>query len=340
MDGLRGFLEGPIAMRLASLKTGGRDGTLIVVNRDLTRAMKVPEVAKTLQSALEDWPAVAPRLAAVAEALNRHQANSFPPNAIDLAAPLPRAYQWLDGSAYLSHVERVRKARGAYMPENYLVDPLLYQGSSSAFLGPRDPIVIPDEAWGLDFEAEIAVVTDDVPMGVTAGEAGSHIKLLMLVNDISYRNLIPQELAKGFGFLQGKPGPAFSPLAVTPDEFGPAWDGGKLHLALVTHRNEELFGQPDAGVNIQFDFPALIAHAAKTRRLPAGTIIGSGTVSNADVTRGYSCIVEKRVMEQVETGQAKTPYLRPGDRVRIAMFDNEGRSLFGTIDQEVSPWRR
>ena len=328
-------------MKFATLKSGGRDGTLILVNKELSMAVPAGETGvRTLQSALENWPHIAPKLETLSEDLGRNNLEAFPFNPSVVAAPLPRAYQWLDGSAYLSHVERVRKARGAPMPENYLTDTLMYQGNSAEFLGPRDPILIADVSWGADFEAEIAVVTDDVPRGVTVGEAGSHIKLLMLVNDISYRDLIPQELAKGFGFLHGKPGCAFSPVAITPDELGEAWEGGKVHLPLVTHLNGEIFGQPNAGKDMHFDFPALIAHAAKTRRLPAGTIIGSGTVSNADASQGYSCIVEKRVMEQMASGRASTHYLRSGDRVWIEMYDRKGRSLFGAIDQEVRLWQR
>jgi fumarylacetoacetate (FAA) hydrolase len=252
-----------------------------------------------------------------------------------LAAPFPRAYQWLDGSAYLTHVERVRKARGAELPEALRASPLMYQGGSDGFLGPRDDILVTDIDCGVDFEAEVAVVTDDVPMGTAPGEAAAHIKLLLLVNDVSLRHLIPAELAKGFGFVHGKPASAFSPVAVTPDETGDAWDGAKLHGPLLTHFNGESFGEPDAGDDMQFDFPTLIAHACKTRRLGAGTIIGSGTVSNADLSRGFSCLVERRVVEQVDMGESKTPFMREGDRIRIEMRDANGESIFGAIDQEV-----
>lgn len=323
-------------MKLASLKSGSRDGTLVIVDRELKTAFPALESGfSTLQSVLENWEDAAPALETTYRALNQRELDALPLRPTEMASPLPRSYQWLDGSAYLSHVERVRKARGAPMPPSLYTDPLMYQGGSAAFLGPRDPIRLADESWGLDFEAEVAAITDDVPMGTTSEEAAPHIKLLMLVNDISLRNLIPQELAKGFGFLHGKPGPAFSPVAVTPNELGNAWDGGKIHLPLLTHRSGILVGNPDTGQGMQFDFPALIAHAAKTRPLPAGTIIGSGTVSNADTGRGYSCIVEKRVLEQIESGEARTPYLRHGETVRIEMLDRNGRSVFGAIEQDV-----
>lgn len=322
-------------MKLASLKEGGRDGTLIVVDRDLKIAVEVPEISSTLQHAIEHWDAVAPPLHAVYAALNAGSINAFPLNMEFLASPLPRAFQWLDGSAYLPHVERVRKARGAEMPESFLTDPLMYQGGSDAFLGPYDPIPLQNEDWGIDFEAEVAIITDDVPMGINKNAATSHIKLLLLVNDISLRHLIPQELSKGFGFLHGKPASAFSPVAITPDELGPAWDGGKVHLPLITYFNNELFGNPDAGKDMQFDFPQLISHAAKTRRLGAGTIMGSGTVSNLDTRRGCSCLAEKRLLEIIANGQASTPFMRAGDTVRIEMRDATGASLFGSIEQKV-----
>lgn len=324
-------------MKLASLKSGGRDGTLIVVDRTLERAIEVPDCAPTLQRALDNWAAIAPKLEAVYQNLNRGKLEGFPLDISFLASPLPRAYQWLDGSAYLSHVERTRKARGAEMPPSFLIDPLMYQGGSDGFLGPREPICVADEGWGIDFEAEVAVVTDDVPMGIAPAQADSHVKLLMLVNDVSLRNLIPQELAKGFGFLHGKPASAFSPVAVTPDELGSAWDGGKVNRPLLTYWNDKLFGHPEAGVDMQFDFSALISHAAKTRSLSTGTIIGSGTVSNRDTGRGCSCIVEKRVLEIIETGAPATPFMAYGDRVRIEMLDEQGLSIFGAIEQEVRP---
>lgn len=321
-------------MKLASLKAESRDGTLVVVSRDLTRAA-VAEIAPSLQAALDRWAEIALELEAIYQNLNHRARSGFPLDVSALAAPLPRAYQWLDGSAYLSHVERVRQARGAGMPANAFTDPLMYQGNSAGFIGPRDPIEVADEAWGVDFEAEIAVITGDVPRGVSPAEARAHIVLLMLVNDISLRGLIPAELAKGFGFLHSKPGPAFSPVAVTPDELGDAWDGAKVHLPLQTLWNERPFGQPHAGAGMQFDFPALISHAAKTRPLPTGTVLGSGTVSNADPALGFSCIVEQRALETVNRGRIETPFMRCGDRLRIEMLDRDGRSIFGAIAQEV-----
>ncbi len=323
-------------MKLASLKAGGRDGTLVVVSKDLARAVAVPEIAPTLQAALDDWSALAPRLADVSGRLDDDaMADSVPFRSADAAAPLPRAYQWADGSAYVNHVELMRKARGAELPQSLWSDPLMYQGGSDAFLGPCDPIPAVDEDWGLDFEAEVAVITDDVPMGVDVATAAGHIRLVMLVNDVSLRGLIPGELAKGFGFFQSKPASAFSPVAVTPDELGAAWDGGKVNLPLRTYLSGELFGEPEAGTDMTFDFPTLIAHAARTRRLGAGTIIGSGTVSNLDRTRGSSCIAERRMLEVLNAGEALTPFMRAGDRVHIEMLDGEGHSVFGAIDQEV-----
>ena len=322
-------------MKLASLKTGGRDGTLVVVDRAIKRAAAVPAIAPTLQSAIERWDIVAPTLAQTYEALNRDAVQSFALDTSALAAPLPRAYQWLDASAYLTHVERVRKARGSTLPDALRTDPLMYQGVSDGFLGPCDDILVTDIDSGVDFEAEVAVVTDDVPMGTDVSAAATHIKLLLLVNDVSLRRLIPAELAKGFGFVQGKPACTLSPVAVTPDETGAAWDGTKLHAPLRTHVNGALFGDPDAGDDMQFDFPTLIAHACKTRRLGAGTIVGSGTVSNVDLSRGFSCLIERRVVEQIETGESQTPFLCHGDQVRIEMHDADGTSIFGAIDQKV-----
>lgn len=324
-------------MKLASLKAG-RDGSLVVVDRSLSRAARVPEIAPTLQAALDDWERVAPRLNEVSNSLDRGDAkNSFALNVDALAAPLPRAYQWLDGSAYLSHVELARKARGAEMPPELYSDPLMYQGVSDGFLGARDPILVADEAWGADFEAEIAVITGDVPMGISREHAARYIRLFMLVNDVSLRALIPAELAKGFGFLHGKPASACSPVAVTAGELGTAWDGAKLHLPLESRLNGKVFGRPNAGVDMQFDFPALITHAAKTRSLSAGTIIGSGTVSNHDRSVGASCLVEKRMIETLEHGKAQTPFLRFGDSVRIEMRDASDVSIFGAIEQRVEP---
>ncbi|HWP94550.1 MAG TPA: fumarylacetoacetate hydrolase family protein [Gammaproteobacteria bacterium] len=326
-------------MKLASLKHG-RDGRLIVVSRDLEHAVAARDIAPTLQYALDNWETVAPRLAELAAALEAGRvagAFRFEPDAV--AAPLPRAYQFVDGSAYLPHVERVRRARGAEMPPSFRVDPLMYQAASDGFLAPTEPIRMADEAWGIDFESEVAVITGDVPMGVTPQEAGRYIRLLVLVNDVSLRNLIPDELAKGFGFLQSKPRSALSPVAVTPDELGPAWRDGKVDLPLVTYLNGERFGFPECAVDMQFDFPRLIAHAAKTRPLVAGTLVGSGTVANEDESRGSSCIAERRMLEIIKTGKATTPFMKFGDRVRIEMLDPEGRSIFGAIDQLVERYQ-
>ncbi len=323
-------------MKLASLKAGGRDGTLVVVSSDLSWAAEVPGIARTLQAALDDWADRAAELRSVHRLLDMGELGAaFGLDPAALAAPLPRAYQWADASAYLSHIELVRKARGAAMPENFRTDPLLYQGGSDDFLGPRDSIPLPDEAWGLDFEAEVAVVTDDVPIGTPATEAGRHVKLVMLANDVSLRQLIPAELAKGFGFYQSKPASAFSPIAVTPDALGGAWDGVRLHGPLLSHLNGKPFGHPDAGTDMAFDFPTLIAYAARTRRLGAGTILGSGTVSNRDRGAGCSCIAERRALEHLQHGEPRTPFMRPGDRIRIEMLDRAGRSIFGAIEQTV-----
>ncbi|TIH08277.1 fumarylacetoacetate hydrolase family protein [Pseudomonas leptonychotis] len=325
-------------MKLASLKHG-RDGALVVVSRDLSRAVKVPGVAATLQAALDNWAQAKPKLEAVYQRLNDGlEEGAFAFDQTACHSPLPRAYHWADGSAYVNHVELVRKARGAEIPESFWHDPLMYQGGSESFIPPHSPIQMADEAWGIDLEAEIAVITDDVPMGATASEAAGHIQLLMLVNDVSLRNLIPGELAKGFGFYQSKPSSSFSPVAITPDELGDTWRDGKVHRPLVSHINDALFGQPDAGVDMTFNFPTLVAHAAKTRPLGSGTIIGSGTVSNYDRSAGSSCLAEKRMLEIIESGEAKTPFLKFGDRVRIEMFDAAGHSLFGKIDQLVEPY--
>ncbi len=334
-------------MKLASLMHG-RDGRLVVVSRDLTRATDAFPVVPTMQAALDDWERCAPRLADLSEGLEHGSVPSFRFHEHDCASPLPRAYQWLDGSAYVNHVELVRKARGAQMPESFWTDPLMYQGGSDASLGPRQPVHARSEEHGVDFEAEIAVVTGDVPMGVSAAEGLGHIRLVMLVNDVSLRNLIASELAKGFGFVQSKPASAFSPVAVTPDELGEAWRGGKLHLPLLSFLNGKPFGRPDAGVDMTFDFGALIAHAARTRALSAGTIIGSGTVSNRDPDGspgrplaegglGYACIAEQRMVETIRTGAPATPFLRFGDSVRIEMKDATGHSIFGAIEQDILP---
>lgn len=323
-------------MKLATLKNHKRDGQLVVVSRDLTKAVVVSDISETLQSALENWADCKPKLETIYNKLNAGElTNTLDFQKQNIASPLPRAYQWADGSAYVNHVELVRKARGAEMPENFWHDPLMYQGGSDTFLGPRDGIPLPDVNWGLDFESEIAVITSDVPLGTSKENAEKFICLLMLVNDVSLRNLIPDELAKSFGFFHSKPSSAFSPVAVTPDEVHEDWDGKKIHLPLITYFNEELFGQPDAGVDMTFDFPTLIAHAAKTRHLSAGTIIGSGTVSNYDRSKGSSCIAEKRMLEIIATGKANTPFMKNGDRVRIEMLNKKGISIFGAIEQEV-----
>ena len=334
-------------MKLATLKTGGRDGTLVVVSRDLVTCQAVPKIARTLQQALDDWDHVAPRLAQVYDQLNDGKATaaeSFIEE--ECASPLPRAYQWADGSAYINHVELVRKARGAQVPPSFYTDPLMYQGGSDSFVGPCDPIAVLSEEWGVDLEAEVAVVTGDVPMGATVEQAAQAIRLVMLVNDVSLRNLIPKELEKGFGFFQSKPASAFSPVAVTPDELGDAWRDSKLHLPLLVTLNDQPLGRPEAGDDMTFSFAQLIAHAAKTRELCAGSIIGSGTVSNkqgslhgssiANGGVGYCCLAEVRMYETIEQGAPATPFLRFGDTVRIEMLDADGASLFGAIDQEVA----
>ncbi|MGE0152548.1 MAG: fumarylacetoacetate hydrolase family protein [Reyranellaceae bacterium] len=323
-------------MKLASLKAGGRDGTLAVVSRDLRRAVAVPHIARTLQSAIELWDALAPELQAVSDRLNAGPLNDeFAFDPAKAASPLPRAYQWVDGSAYVVHVELVRKARGAELPANFWTDPLMYQGASDSFVGPTDDIEAVSEDWGIDFEAEVCVVVDDVKMGITPQQAGKHIKLVMLANDVSARLLIPNELNKGFGFLHGKPATAFSPVAVTPDEFGAAWDGARVKLPLVSTYNGAPFGRPEAGVDMTFDFPTLIAHAATTRHLEAGTIVGSGTVANKDRGVGSSCLAERRMIETIEQGKPATPFMKFGDRIRIEMLDRDGLSILGAIDQKV-----
>jgi fumarylacetoacetate (FAA) hydrolase len=329
-------------MKLGSLKEGGRDGTLVVVSRDLTRAVRATGIAPTLQRALEDWSNAAPRLNGVYEALEQgsvQTVNGEPVFAVDFsafAAPLPRAYEFVDGSAYLPHVARVRKARGAEVPESFYTDPLMYQGVSAGFYGPRDPVLVADEAYGIDLEAEVLVVTDDVPQGASAAQAAGHIQLVGLINDVSLRHLIPGELAKGFGFLQSKPRSALSPVFVTPDELGEAWQGNKVHLPLLTHINGAWFGAPEAGVDMQFDFAQLIAHAAKTRPLSAGTLVGSGTVANEDTSLGASCFAELRTVETLRDGKPSTPFMVFGDTVRIEMLDGAGASVFGAIEQRIA----
>jgi len=322
-------------MKLASLKRGGRDGRLVIVSRDLTRCQLVPGIAPTMQAALDDWAQVAPRLAERAAALELTAADVMPFDPVQCAAPLPRAYHWVDGSAYVNHVELVRKARGADMPASFWTDPLVYQGGSDDLLGARDDVPFGDTAWGIDLEAEVAVITDDVPMATSTADAAGHIKLVTLVNDWSLRGLIPGELSKGFGFYQSKPATAFSPVAVTPDELGTAWRDSKVHLPLVSRINDQEFGRPDAGTDMTFSFAQLIAHVTKTRRLGAGAIVGSGTVSNYDRSRGSSCLAEKRTLEQLEHGAPRTPFLQFGDRVSIEMLDADGRSIFGALDNQV-----
>jgi fumarylacetoacetate (FAA) hydrolase len=332
-------------MKLASLRNGSRDGRLAIVSRDLTRFTDASFLAPTLQAALDDWQRISSHLSALAESLEHGSVPSERFHEHDALSPLPRAYQWADGSAYVNHVELVRKARGAEMPESFWTDPLMYQGGSDSFIAPRDPIVMPDEAWGIDMEGEVAVITGDVAAGAGVQAARDAIRLVMLVNDVSLRNLIPAELAKGFGFFQSKPSSAFSPVAVTPDELDGAWDGGKLHLPLMVDLNGKAFGRVNAGLDMTFDFPTLIAHAAKTRPLAAGTIIGSGTVSNkldggpgksvADGGAGYACLAELRTVETLAGGKPVTPFLKFGDTVRIEMKDRKGHSIFGAIEQTV-----
>jgi len=332
-------------MKLASLK-GGRDGRLVVVSRDLTRYVSADSVAATLQAALDDWANARPALEAIAKELEAGGGESFDQAAC--ASPLPRAYQWADGSAYVNHVELVRKARGAEMPASFWTDPLMYQGGSDSFLGPREDVPMANEAWGIDFEAEVTVVTDDVPMGVSAADAVKHIQLIMLVNDVSLRNLIPGELGKGFGFFQSKPSSAFSPIAITPDELGASWSDAKVHLPLLSTLNDKAIGKPEAGLDMTFDFGQLVAHAAKSRPLSAGCIIGSGTVSNklddgpgkhiVDGGVGYSCIAEIRTIETINDGKPSTSFMQFGDRIRIEMNDPDGDSIFGAIDQVVTKY--
>lgn len=323
-------------MKLASIKNGNRDGALVVVDRALERAVKVSQIAATLQQALERWSDVVPRLAAVAEVLEAGRCDdAFAFDPAQAASPLPRAYQFLDGSVYLHHMEKARKARGAAMPPNYRTEPVMYQGLSDAFLGPRDPMPLPDEDLDIDYEAEIAIVTNDVPMGTTATQASRHIKLVMLLNDYTLRALTRTELPKGFGFLQAKPTSAFSPVAVTPDELGDAFDGERVSLRVLSSVNGHPMGRPDAGRDMFFTYPQLIAHAARTRTLAAGTIIGAGSISNQDESAGFGCIAEARIHEETVHGHARTPWLRFGDSVRIEALDGEGASIFGAIDQRI-----
>ena len=323
-------------MKLASLKIGGRDGSLVVVSRDLQHYVPAGDISPTLQAALDNWQLTAPRLNARYDELNRKVCRNIAAlNVAELAAPLPRAYEFVDGSAYLPHVERVRKARGAEVPESFYVDPLMYQATSAGFLGPRDPVPVVSEDYGIDFESEIIVVTDDVPMAITAEQAESHIQLVGLINDVSLRNLIPAELAKGFGFLQSKPRSALSPVLVTPDELGGHWQDSTLSLPLHSTLNGKFFGNPEAGTDMQFNFAQLVAHAAKTRPLAAGTIVGSGTIANEDTQKGASCLAEIRMLEIIADGKPSTPFMKFGDTIRIEMFDGAGQSIFGAIEQKI-----
>lgn len=332
-------------MKLATYKNNTRDGKLMLVSRDLTKAIEVADVASTMQQALDNWQTIQPVLLTRYEALNEGSLGAEDFDEALCESPLPRAFQWADGSAYVNHVELVRKARGAEIPASFWTDPLMYQGGSDDFIGPRDDVLLPSDEWGIDFEGEVAIITDDVPMGVSAANAGQHIKLLMLVNDVSLRGLIPGELAKGFGFFQSKPSSVFSPVAVTPDELDNAWSENKVHLPLVSYYNRVLFGKPQAGEDMTFDFSQLVAHAAKSRNLSAGAIIGSGTVSNKQGTEygssiaeggvGYSCIAEVRMIETIRDGKPSTPFMSFNDSIRIEMFDRNGLSIFGAIDQVI-----
>ena len=324
-------------MKLATLKDGSRDGQLVVVSRDLKTAHYATDIAGKLQTALDDWHFYAPQLQDLYDALNAGRArHPLPFQPKDCMAPLPRAYQWADGSAYVNHVELVRRARGAEMPPEFWTDPLMYQGGSDDFIGPQDDIVCPNEAFGIDFEAEVAVITGDVRMGASAEQAAESIRLVLLANDVSLRNLIPAELGKGFGFFQSKPATAFSPVAVTPDELGEAWKDRKVHRPMVVHWNSKKVGSPDCGTDMVFDFGQLIAHICRTRNVRAGSIVGSGTISNVDRSKGYCCIAEKRMLETIDKGKPETEFMKFGDAVRIEMFDADGKSIFGAIDQLVA----
>ena len=337
-------------MKLATISDTSRDGRLAVVSKDLARYVLAGDVARTMQGALDNWEAAKPALESLSERLNSGDISGEAFDQTQAASPLPRAYQWVDGSAYLNHGELVRKARGGAMPPGYKSDPIMYQGASDTFLAPRQPITLTSEDWGIDFEAEVAVITDDVPMGVSPQDAGKHIQLIMLVNDVSLRGLIPDEIAKGLGLIHGKSSSAYSPVAVTPDELGPAWQDGKLHLPLLSTYNGALFGKPDAGRDMAFSHADLIAHAAKSRALGAGSIVGAGTVSNkldggpgrpvAMGGSGYSCIAEIRMIETILDGAPVTPFMAFGDTIRIEMLDAGGASVFGAIDQVVQKYDR
>lgn len=322
-------------MKLATLRDTTRDGKLVVVSRDNTRFIEASNIARTMQEALDRWDEVKPLLESLYKDLSSGSAKGQSVAVEKLAAPLPRAYEWIDGSAYINHVILVRKARNAEPPKTLKTDPLIYQGGSGIFLGSCDPIYLSNEEWGCDFEAEVAVILGDTPQGTTKAEASKYIRLLMIVNDVSLRNLIPAELEKGFGFFQSKPASAFGPMAVTPDELGDAWKDGRVHLPLISHYNGRKFGDPNAGPEMFFGFYELIEHLAKTRSYTAGTILGSGTVSNEDRARGSSCLAEKRMIEIIDTGKAVTPFMKVDDTIEIEMFDKGGKSIFGKINQKV-----
>ncbi len=334
-------------MKLATYKNDSRDGQLMIVSRDLTQTCSAEGIAPTMQHALDNWSTLVNLLDARYRQLNNNEIDAIPFDQSRCESPLPRAYQWADGSAYVNHVELVRKARGAEMPESFWTDPLMYQGGSDDFIGPRDDVILPSDEWGIDFEGEVAVVTDDVPMGCSAERGAQSIRLIMLVNDVSLRGLIPGELAKGFGFFQSKPASSFSPVAVTPDELGESWQDSKVHLPLRSTYNGKLFGKPEAGEDMTFDFGQLVAHAAKSRNLGAGAIIGSGTVSNKQGTEhgssigegglGYSCIAEVRMIETIRDGKPSTPFMQFGDKIKIEMLDQSGESIFGAIEQQIKP---
>ena len=326
-------------MKLATIKNNTRDGQLVVVNRDITKAVKVPKISKTLQEALDDWDIIAPKLEHVYQQLQNGTAlNPFDFDPTQAMAAIPRAYHWADGSAYVTHVELVRKARNAELPETFWTDPLMYMGASDAFIGANDDIKIENEEWGIDFESEVAVITDDVPAGVSVKNAQKHIKLIAIINDVSLRNLIPNELSKQFGFYQSKPWTSFAPVVVTPDELGSAWSDAKVHLPLLSTLNSKIIGSPNAGMDMTFNFAQLIAHAAKTRSLMAGSIIGSGTVANQGSPNGSSCLAEVRCLEIIKNGKASTPFMTFGDRIEIEMKNEEGHSIFGKINQVVKPY--
>jgi len=328
-------------MKLASINNGTRDGQLVVVTKDLTKAVAVSEIAITMQEALDQWETKEALLKEVYEKLNAGKlSNTIDFTTAKVMAPIPRAYHWADGSAYVTHVELVRKARNAELPASFWTDPLMYMGASDAFIGATDDIEIEDVAWGIDFESEVAVITDDVPPGVSAEEALKHIKLITILNDVSLRNLIPAELGKQFGFYQSKPWTAFAPVVVTPDELAGDWKEGKLHLPLHSTLNGTLVGSPNAGVDMTFNFGQLVAHAAKTRSLMAGTVIGSGTVANQGSPTGSSCLAEVRCLETIKDGKPSTPFMQFGDRIEIEMMDKEGKSIFGRINQVVKEYKK